>query len=56
MPHPIILASICSDWDGSSKTGGTMVSYSCPDTTTTHMKAVCDPATLTWTPAAIPAC
>ena len=44
-----------SDWDGSSKTGGTIVSYSCPDSTI-HMKAVCDPATLTWTPADIPAC
>ena len=44
-----------SNWDGSSKAGGTVISYTCPDTSN-NMKAVCDAATLTWKPEAIPAC
>ena len=38
-----------SNWDGSSKAGGTIISYTCPDTSN-NMKAVCDAATLTWKP------
>jgi len=44
-----------SNWDGSSKAGGTIISYTCPDTSN-NMKAVCDAATLTWKPETIPAC
>jgi len=42
-----------SDWDGSTKTAGTIVTYSCSSSPTTK-KAACDPVTTSWVPATIP--
>merc|ERR1712025_1229137 len=42
-----------SDWDGSTKTAGTIVTYSC-SSSSTMKKATCDPATTSWVPATIP--
>eukprot|EP00092_Neocalanus_flemingeri_P104513 GFUD01133885.1.p1 GENE.GFUD01133885.1~~GFUD01133885.1.p1 ORF type:complete len:232 (-),score=57.64 GFUD01133885.1:49-702(-) len=41
-----------SDWDGSTKTAGTIVTYSCSSSSTTK-RVVCDPTTTSWIPAAI---
>jgi len=43
-----------SDWDKSTKMGGTIVTYTCPGKE--EYVAVCDANTLNWEPAAIPDC
>ena len=51
---PVTPSTAASDWDSSTKTIGTVVTYTCPDTTET--KTVCDAETLAWIPATIPVC
>merc|ERR1719376_758840 len=43
-----------SDWDGSSNSAGTIVTYTCSDEETSM--AVCDAATSSWLPSTIPDC
>merc|ERR1719312_1387233 len=50
---PATPAGSTSDWDSTSLSAGTLVTYTCTASSKT-MKTVCDPATLTWNPAAIP--
>ena len=52
---PTAPAGATSDWDGTSKEGGTVVTFACPDTINTR-KVVCDAATQTWKPDTPPAC
>eukprot|EP00091_Calanus_sinicus_P014704 TRINITY_DN3234_c0_g2_i2.p1 TRINITY_DN3234_c0_g2~~TRINITY_DN3234_c0_g2_i2.p1 ORF type:complete len:240 (-),score=42.48 TRINITY_DN3234_c0_g2_i2:112-759(-) len=43
-----------SDWDGTTKTAGTIVTYSCHSSSASK-KATCDPTSASWIPAVIPA-
>ena len=44
-----------SDWDGSSKSVDTVITYTC-DTAGPVTRAVCDAKTKTWIPSTIPSC
>merc|ERR1711862_636183 len=46
--------SSTSDWDGSSNSAGTIITYTCSEGET--RMAVCDAATSTWLPSTIPDC
>ena len=52
---PSAPAGSSSDWDNSSKSVGTSVTYTCRDVGL-KTRATCDPATLAWLPSTIPAC
>merc|ERR1712226_692522 len=43
------------NWDGSTLTAGTVVTYTCTTGSCVSVSSVCDPTTLLWNPAAISA-
>lgn len=51
---PAVPSGASSDWDGTTKTAGTIITYSC-DSSSTIKKSTCDPTSASWTPAVIPA-
>merc|ERR1712080_359190 len=42
-----------SDWDGSTLTAGTVVTYSCTTGTCIPLSSVCSPSSLLWTPSSL---
>jgi len=42
-----------SDWDGSSLTAGTVVTYTCTSGSCIPLSSVCDPSSLVWKPASL---
>jgi len=50
---PAAPSGATSDWDGATKTAGTIVTYSC-SSSSTMKKATCDPSTTSWLPATLP--
>lgn len=50
---PAVPSGASSDWDGTTKTAGTIITYSC-NSSSTIKKATCDPTSASWTPAVIP--
>jgi len=50
---PAVPATATSNWDSSTKTAGTVVTYTCPGK---KMDSVCDAETLEWIPDSVPNC